>query len=197
MKVTEYVLKYLKDKEVKHVFLVTGGVITRMVDAFDEEKNLKYICTTQEQGAAIAAEAYSRITGNLGVAMATSGPGATNLITGIGCAYFDSIPTLYITGQVNTHESTWDTGPRQVGFQETDIVSMVKPITKLAVKVDNPEDIKYYLDKSIYMAKSGRPGPVLLDLPMDVQGAEIDPEKLRSYAPETEEIDYELLNKKS
>src|SRR4030042_336280 len=128
-----------------------------IIEAIDENKNLKYICTTQEQGAAIAAEAYSRITQNLGVAMATSGPGATNLITGIGCAYFDSIPVLYITGQVNTNESTWKDGPRQVGFQETDIVNIVKPITKFAVRVDNPEDIKYYLDKAIYLAKSGRP----------------------------------------
>jgi len=196
MKLSDYILDYLKKQGVKHAFLVTGGAIINIVNSFDENKNLKFICTTQEQGAAMAAEAYSRITENLGVAMATSGPGATNLITGIGCAYFDSIPVLYITGQVNTNESTWKEGPRQVGFQETDIVNIIKPITKFAVRVDNPEDIKYYLDKAIYIAKSDRPGPVLLDIPMNIQRAQIDPNRLKSYIPETKEINYKLLDEK-
>lgn len=196
MKLSDYVLDYLKNSGVRHVFLITGGAIMNLVNSFDENKNLKYICTTQEQGAAMAAEAYSRITRNFGVAMSTSGPGATNLITGIGCAYFDSIPVLYITGQVNTDESTWEDGPRQVGFQETDIVSIVKPITKFAVKIDNPEDIKYFLDKAICIAKSDRSGPVLLDIPMNVQRAEIEPNRLRSYIPETKKINYRLLDKK-
>ncbi|MBR9703971.1 thiamine pyrophosphate-binding protein [Candidatus Pacearchaeota archaeon] len=196
MKLSDYVLDYLKKIGIKHAFLITGGAIMNIVNSFDEDKNLKFICTTQEQGAAIAAEAYSRITKNFGCAMATSGPGATNLITGIGCAYFDSIPTIYITGQVNTHESTWEKGPRQVGFQETDIVSIAKPITKFAVKVDDPEDIKYYLDKAIYTANEGRPGPVLIDIPMNVQRAQIDPEKLRSYEPEEKKVDYGVLGGK-
>lgn len=196
MKLSDYILDYLKQQNVKHAFLVTGGAIANIVNSFDEDKNLKFICTTQEQGAAMAAEAYSRVTQNLGVAMATSGPGATNLITGIGCAYFDSIPTLYITGQVNTNESSWENGPRQVGFQETDIVSMVKPITKFAIKVHDPQDIKYYLDKAVYMAKSGRPGPVLVDIPMNVQRAEIEIDTLKSYIPEKNSIDYSLLNEK-
>jgi len=132
MKVSDYVLKYLKDLGVNHVFLVTGGALAFLVDSFDKNKNLEYVCTAQEQGAAMAAEAYSRITENIGVAMATSGPGATNLMTGIGCAYFDSIPTLYITGQVNTYESTTKDGPRQIGFQETNVVDIVKPITKFS-----------------------------------------------------------------
>ena len=196
MKVTEYILKHLKNEGVKHVFLVTGGAITPMVDAFDKNKNLEFICTTQEQGAAMAAEAYSRITENLGVAMATSGPGATNLITGIGCAYFDSIPTLYLTGQVNTNESTNEKGPRQIGFQETNIVDMIKPITKYAAKVDNPEKIKYELGKAIHIAKSSRPGPVLLDLPMDIQRTEINEKNLESYNIPKKEINYKLLNER-
>lgn len=196
MKLSDYVLKYLKDLGVKHVFLVTGGALTNLVDSFDKDKNLEYICTTQEQGAAMAAEAYSRITENLGVAMATSGPGATNLITGIGCAYFDSIPVLCITGQVNIYESTNKRGPRQVGFQETNIVDIVKPLTKFSYKVDNPKDIKYFLDKTVFIAKSGRPGPVLLDLPMDVQRAEIEPDKLKSYVPREKKYDYSLLDEK-
>lgn len=196
MKLSDYVLKYLKDLGVNHVFLVTGGALTNLVDSFDKDKNLEYICTTQEQGAAMAAEAYSRVTENLGVAMATSGPGATNLITGIGCTYFDSIPVLCITGQINTYESTNKRGPRQVGFQETNIVDIVKPLTKFSYKVDNPKDIKYFLDKAVYIAKSGRPGPVLLDLPMDVQRAEIEPDKLKSYVPREKKYDYSLLDEK-
>jgi len=196
MKLSDYLLDYLKKQNIRHAFLVTGGAITNVVNSFDENKNLKFICTTHEQGAAMAADAYSRITQNLGVAMATSGPGATNLITGIACSYFDSIPTLYITGQVNTFESSWSNGPRQVGFQETDIVTMVKPITKFAIKIDDPEDIRYYLDKAIYIAKCKRAGPVLIDIPMNVQRAEIDPDKLKSYIPEKEEPDLQLLDKK-
>jgi acetolactate synthase-1/2/3 large subunit len=196
MKVSDYVLKYLKDLGVNHAFLVTGGALAFLVDAFDKNKNLEYVCTTQEQGAAMAAEAYSRITENIGVAMATSGPGATNLMTGIGCAYFDSIPTLYITGQVNTYESTTKDGPRQIGFQETNVVDIVKPITKFSAQVTDPGDIKYLLDKAVYLAESGRPGPVLLDLPMDIQRVEIDPAKLKSYTPKRRECDYALLDKK-
>jgi len=196
MKVSDYVLKYLKDLGVNHAFLVTGGALAFLVDSFDKDKNLEYICTTQEQGAAMAAEAYSRITENIGVAMATSGPGATNLMTGIGCAYFDSIPTLYITGQVNTYESTTKDGPRQIGFQETNVADIVKPITKFSAQVTDPEDIKYLLDKTVYLAKSGRAGPVLLDLPMDIQRTEIDPAKLKSYRPKKNKCDYALLDRK-
>ncbi|MBU4116291.1 MAG: GDP-mannose 4,6-dehydratase [Nanoarchaeota archaeon] len=196
MKLSDYLLDYLKNIGLKHVFLVTGGAILNITNSFDENKNLKYVCNAHEQGAAMAAEAYSRITKNIGVAMATSGPGATNLITGIGCAYFDSIPVLYITGQVNTFESTKQGGPRQVGFQETNIVDMVKPLTKFSKKVENPEDIKYYLDKAIHIAKSGRPGPVLLDIPMNVQRAQIEIENLKSYIPEEIKIDFEKLDKK-
>ena len=195
MKVSDYILGYIADLGVRHAFLVTGGVITPVINSFNET-NLEYICTNHEQGAAMAAEAYSRITGNLGVAMATSGPGATNLITGIACAYFDSIPTLYLTGQVASQDTTYKGGPRQVGFQETDIVNMVKPITKFSQRINNPRRIKYYLDKAVYYAKSGRPGPVLLDLPMDVQLADINQDKLKSYTPKVEKPDYSLLEKK-
>ena len=196
MKTSDYIVGYLKEKNVNHAFLVIGGFISPLVNSLGKDKNLEYICTTQEQGAAMAAEAYSRITKNIGVAIATSGPGATNLITGIACAYFDSIPTLYITGQVNTKEFAGKKGPRQIGFQETNIVDMVKPITKFSYQVDNPEKIKYFLDKAIHIAKSGRPGPVLLDLPIDVQLAEIKSDKLRNYIPKKKEIDYSLLDKK-
>ncbi len=196
MKGSEYVLNSLKRKGVNHVFLITGGSIAPMIDAFDSSKNLEYICTTNEQGAAIAADAYSRVTENLGVAMSTSGPGATNLVTGIACAYFDSIPTLYVTGQVNDYESTWKKGPRQVGFQETSVIQMVKPITKYASRVDDPKKIRYELEKAVYLAKSGRPGPVLLDLPFNTQIAEINEKELQGYKIPKPKIDYKLLDEK-
>ena len=190
MKVADYVVDYLEEKGINHAFGVTGGVIVPLVDAYYRKKGLEFICTTQEQGAAMAAEAYSRVTGDIGVAMATSGPGATNLITGMGCAYFDSIPSLYITGQVSTLDTTNKEGPRQIGFQETDIVTMVKPITKFSHQITNSKDIKYYLDKAIHIAKSGRPGPVLLDLPMNIQLEEMNTDNLRSYSPKEKGINY-------
>jgi len=196
MNVSEYILARLREEGVRHAFGVTGGVITPLIDASDKNKNLEFIFTTQEQGAAMAAEAYSRATNNIGVAFATSGPGATNLITGIGCAYFDSIPTLYLTGQVNTNESTWEDGPRQVGFQETDIVKMVKPITKFAHKVTNPKEIGYYLDYAICIAKSGRPGPVLLDLPLNLQRSDMPLESMVRYEAPRKEVDYTTLREK-
>ncbi len=183
MKLSDYIIQYLADQKVKKVFLITGGAIAHVVDSFRNIKGIDYVCHQNEQGAAMAAEAYSRLSGTIGVSMATSGPGATNLITGMCCAWFDSIPALYITGQVNVGEQKGSTKVRQVGFQETDIVSMVKPVTKYAVMVTRPEDIRYELDKAMYLAYEGRPGPVLIDVPMDVQRANIDPKKLRSFVP--------------
>jgi acetolactate synthase-1/2/3 large subunit len=197
MRVSDYIASYLEKTGIKYVFGVTGGVVTPLIDSICERGKLEFICTAQEQGAAIAAEAYSRMTENIGVAVATSGPGATNLITGIGCAYFDSIPTLFLTGQVSTKDMTYEGGPRQIGFQETDIERMIKPITKFSKRIDDPKDIKYYLDKAIFIAKSGRPGPVLLDLPMDVQLSEMsNVNELRSYNPSKKEIDYDKLEVK-
>ena len=129
-----------------------------------------------EQGAAFAACGYAQASGKPGVAYATSGPGATNLITGICDAYFDSIPVVFITGQVNTFESRGQYGVRQRGFQETDIVSMVAPVTKYAKYVESAEKIKYYLDTAFVVATSGRMGPVLLDIPMNIFRAEIEPD---------------------
>ena len=188
MKLSDYVIKYLADQGTRHVFLITGGAVMNLVDSFRKFDNINYICVQNEQAAAMAAEAYTRISGHLGGAMATSGPGATNLITGICCAYFDSIPAIYITGQVNTFESKGDRAVRQVGFQETDIVSIVEPVTKFAALINDPQKIKYYLDKAYYLARSGRPGPVLLDIPMNVQRAEINPDELESFIPEERKI---------
>jgi acetolactate synthase-1/2/3 large subunit len=178
MKLSNYVINFLVKNDIKYVFEVAGGALAHILDSLYERNDISSISMHNEAAAAFAAEGYSRVSGNIGVAMATSGPGATNLITGIGSSFFDSIPCLFITGQVNTYEFKFDKPVRQAGFQETDIVNIVKPIVKDALLIKNPDKIKYYLDKLIYTAKSGRPGPVLIDIPLDVQRAEIEPEHL-------------------
>lgn len=187
MTVSDYLFDFLVSQGIKHVFLITGGAIAFALDALYGRKDIQYICVAHEQVAAMAAEAYSRVGPGLGCAIATSGPGATNLITGICCAWFDSIPALYITGQVNTYEQKGSDlgtkGVRQVGFQETDVVSIVKPVTKWAVQLDKPENIRLFLEKAVFLAKSGRPGPVLLDLPQNFQRVKIDPKKLPKFIP--------------
>jgi len=174
VKLSDYVIQFLAKLGIKHVFMMIGGSITHLVDSSIDRDDLKMITMHHEQGAAFAAEGYARCTGSIGVAMATSGPGATNLLTGIGSCYFDSIPCLFITGQVNTYEYKFDRPIRQVGFQETDIVQIVKPITKGARFVEKAEDIFRDLNWAVNLALSGRQGPVLLDIPMNIQRALIN-----------------------
>ena len=188
MKLSDYVIGFLAGEGVTHIFELIGGAITHLLDSTFERRDIRCVSVRHEQAAAFAAEGAGRITGNIGVAMATSGPGATNLITGIGSAFFDSIPCLYITGQVNTYEYKWDRPVRQIGFQETDIVSIVRPITKYASMVADPLRMRYELEKAVHVARTGRPGPVLLDIPMNVQRAEIDPETLPAFLGSPEHI---------
>ena len=195
MKVSDYIASFLVKQNIHHVFQVIGGASVHMVDSLSKRKDIEYICTQHEQAAAMAAESYARLTKNMGAAMATSGPGMTNLITGIGCAYFDSIPTICITGQVNTFESKGNKKVRQIGFQETDIAEIVKSITKFSVRVDDVADIRYYLEKAVATAKSGRPGPVLVDIPMNIQRENIDPQKLRKF--NVKELNLDIDNAKT
>lgn len=193
MKLSDYLAEFISKQGIDHVFQIIGGASVHMVNSIAQRKDLSYICVQHEQAGAMAAEAYSRITKNFGAAMATSGPGMTNLVTGIACAYFDSIPVIYITGNVNTFESKQDRQVRQVGFQETDIIAMVKSITKFAVRVEDPEKIRYFLEKAVAVARSGRPGPVLLDMPMNVQRAEIDPKKLETFDKKELKVDIDTI----
>ncbi len=181
MKLSDYIVKYFEEQGTMYIFGFIGGAITHIVDSISKSKKVKFIQVYHEQTASFAAEGYSRNSSKIGVAIATSGPGATNLITGIGDAYFDSIPVIFITGQVNTYEYKYDKPVRQQGFQETDIASVVKPITKYAVLIDNPNNIRYELEKCFFLAKVGRPGPVLIDIPMDIQRAEINTKVLKKY----------------
>ncbi|MBD9094282.1 MAG: thiamine pyrophosphate-binding protein, partial [Bacteroides oleiciplenus] len=188
MKVSDYIVSYLEKKGVKVIFGYIGGMITHLVDSISLNPNMQFVQTYHEQTAAIAAEGFAKESGLFGVAISTSGPGATNMMTGIADAYFDSIPVLYITGQVNTYEYKYDKPVRQQGFQETDVVSMVKPVTKYAKLVDKAEDIKYELDKALHIALSGRMGPVLLELPMDIQRADINIGELGGFISDEKSI---------
>jgi acetolactate synthase-1/2/3 large subunit len=174
---SEYIAEFLVRIGSRHVFTLTGGACAFLVDAVGRHPDLEIICVQNEQAAAMAADAVWRVDRRLGVTMATSGPGATNLITGIACSFFDSIPALHITGQVNQRESRAIHGAkvRQAGFQETKIVEMVRPITKYAVLITEIEQLGVELAKAYTIAMSGRMGPVLIDVPMDIQQAEIEP----------------------
>jgi acetolactate synthase-1/2/3 large subunit len=173
MKVSDYVAQSLAERGVTHVFYLIGGMITHLVDSFQRQDRVRLVSFHHEQGAAFAAEGLARTTGIPGVAMATSGPGAVNLLTGVGSCFFDSVPAVFITGQVNRNELRGVRGIRQLGFQETDIVSMARPITKAAWQVNDPREVPEVLERAFAFALAGRPGPVLIDLPMDVQRQDI------------------------
>jgi acetolactate synthase-1/2/3 large subunit len=169
--VASYLASTLPELGVTHVFELVGGMITVLLDAMHQEPRLTVVSMHHEQGAGFAAEGFARMAGHPAVALATSGPGATNLLTAIGSCYFDSTPMVFITGQVNRDELRQNEQVRQGGFQETDIVSMSKPITKWSKTTMSPEEFREDLAKAFSVATSGRPGPVLLDIPMDVQRA--------------------------
>lgn len=189
MTTAEYIFKYLADKGVRHVFLVTGGGAMFLNDALGKEKRLKYVCNLHEQACAIAAEGYARVTGTPGVVSVTTGPGGTNAVTGVAGAWLDSIPMLIISGQVKC-ENCMTFYPeltlRQLGDQELNITDVVRPITKYAAVIRKPEDIRFELEKAWHLCQSGRPGPVWLDVPLDIQAAQVDETALAGYTPEQE-----------
>ena len=163
----------------KHVFLVTGGGAMHLNDALARCSDLTFVCNHHEQASAIAAENYSKATNNLGVALVTTGPGGTNAITGVAGAWLDSTPTLFISGQVKRADRMYrpdgtPLGVRQKGSQEVDIVSLVRPITKYAVTIEDPQSIRYHLEKATHLARTGRPGPVWIDIPIDVQAVSVE-----------------------
>lgn len=173
MKASDYIAKFLKDKGIDSVFELSGGMITHILDSLNAIKDINIVTMHHEQGAAFAADGFGRVKNKPGVALATSGPGATNLLTGIASCYFDSVPAIFITGQVNIHEQKGDKKIRQLGFQETDIVSMAKPVTKICYDVKNAQDIPKILEDAYTIAMGGRPGPVLIDIPMNIQRDDI------------------------
>lgn len=181
MKLSDYVVQFIADLGVKHVFMLPGGGAMHLNDSLGRNPDVEFVCNLHEQACAIAAEAYARVTNNIGVAMVTTGPGGTNAITGLAGAWLDSIPCLFISGQVKRADMIGDSGLRQLGVQEIDIVSIVRPLTKYAISIMDPNEIRYHLEKAIYLAKSGRPGPVWLDIPLDVQAALVHPDIIPAF----------------
>ena len=189
MRVADFIFKYLADYGVQDIFMISGGGAMFLNDALGQEKRIRTICNHHEQGTALAAEGYARTTGKLAVASVTTGPGGTNAITGVIGGWLDSIPILFISGQVKFSTSIASRPGlplRQLGDQEINIVDIVRPITKYAVMVTDPKKIRYELEKAIHTAMTGRKGPVWLDIPINVQSAEIDESELERFVPAEE-----------
>ena len=178
MRLADYVIQFLEEYGVTDIFTVCGGGSVFLNDALGQSEKIKYIACHHEQAASMAAEGYARINNSLGVVMVTSGPGATNAITGTAGAWTDNIPHLTISGQVFLNQTVGDSGLRTLGIQEINIVDLVKPIPKYAQMVKLPTDIKFHLEKALYLATHGMPGPVWLDIPANIQNANIEPEEL-------------------
>ncbi len=183
-RVADFIADFISDMGVQHVFLLPGGGAMHLVDAVGKCPHLEVVACLHEQAASISAEAYSRINENIGVAMVTTGPGATNAITGVTGAWIESVPMMVVSGQVKRADMLRNAPLRQKGVQEVDIVSMVGDVTKYAVVVENPEDIRQVMEEAYFLARDGRAGPVWIDVPLDVQAASIDRENLASWAPD-------------
>lgn len=195
MKLSDYVVNFLQKNGVDNVFIVAGGGCMHLVNSLGDSKNIKYVCTHHEQSAAIAAEAYAKQKNDFGVVLVTSGPGATNTITGLLGAYQDSIPCIFISGQAKRYQTVYNSGIpglRQFGVQEANIIPIVESICKYAVMVNNPQKIRYHLEKAVYIAKSGRPGPVWLDIPLDIQSALVNEKELEGFVT----LEHDVLIKK-
>jgi acetolactate synthase-1/2/3 large subunit len=178
-KLSDYVMNFVAAQGVKHVFLVTGGGAMHLNESLGRQAGLGFVCNSHEQASAICAENYAKATGGLGVALVTTGPGGTNAITGLAGAWLDSTPVLFLSGQVKRPDRMFKPdgtplGVRQLGPQELDIVAIVKPLTKYAITITDPQSIRYHLEKAVHLALTGRPGPVWIDIPIDVQASPID-----------------------
>ena len=195
IRVADYIAQTLADHGVRHLFMLTGGGAMHLNDSLGNEPRIKVICNHHEQACAMAAEGYARISGRLGVINVTTGPGGINALNGVFGAWTDSIPMLVVSGQVKRElciTSYRIPGLRQLGDQEADIISMVKGITKYAVSVTDPQSIRYHLERAVHLATAGRPGPCWIDVPIDVQASQVDPETLRAYDPAEDKMPYPI-----
>ena len=200
MKLSHYVIDAIAEAGVKHVFMLPGGGAMHLNDSLGQSERLGYVCNLHEQACAISAEAYGQYTNNLGVCMVTTGPGSTNTLTGVAAGWMDSTPMLIISGQVKRDDLCHRKGVRQVGFQEINIVPVVQSFTKYVVTVTEPDSIRYHMEKAIWLAQNGRPGPSWIDIPLDVQAADINPDALELFEPSEEKfesvLDKERLSEK-
>ena len=193
IRVADYIAQRCVEAGARHVFLVTGGGAMHLNDAFGRHPDLTPVCFHHEQAAAMAAESYYRTSGRLAVVNPTTGPGGINALNGVYGAYVDSLAMLVVSGQVKkeTYLRQYDIPLRQLGDQEVDIVRMVEGITKYAVVINDASTIRYHLERALHLAVHGRPGPVWLDVPVNIQASLINPETLRAYDPSEDSIDWE------
>ena len=196
MRVADFVIKFLEEKKIDTVFTVSGGGSIFLCDALYKAKKLKYVSCHHEQAVSFATESFSRINNKPGAAIITTGPGGTNCTTGVACCWIDSVPSIFISGQVYSNQTIGNSGLRQVGVQEFDIINMVKSSTKYAVIVKNPKDIKYHLEKAYHLSTNGRPGPVWIDIPANIQNAKIKPNKLKGFREKKKLIKIKNIKKK-
>ena len=181
IKVSDFIIKFLEEQGVKHMFMLPGGMAMHIDDSIGYAKDIKPVFMLHEQACTFAAESYARVTNNIGVVCTTCGSAATNTLTGVACSWIESTPLLVLTGQVKIADLAQDPNLRQLGVQEVNIVDMAKPITKYAKLITEPENIQYELEKAVYLCKEGRPGPVLLDIPVDVQACRVDETTLKHF----------------
>ncbi|HLC94609.1 MAG TPA: thiamine pyrophosphate-binding protein [Patescibacteria group bacterium] len=191
IKVSDYVIEFIERLGVTDVFLISGGGCIHLIDSIGKAKRLQFVCNHHEQACAIAAEGYARTSGKIGACIVTTGPGGTNAVTGVMGAWLDSVPMLIISGQIRRETIGAGKKLRQMGDQEINIIDIIKPITKYAVMVMDPYDIRYHLEKAVYLATTGRQSPVWIDIPLDIQGSYIDEKKLRKFDPSEIKPPYE------
>lgn len=184
IKVSDYIIDFLVKQGVSDCFMLVGGGAMHLNDSAGSHPGMNYVCCLHEQACAMAAESYARCKRDLGVAIVTTGPGVTNTVTAIGAAWIESTPLFVISGQVKRADSLENTGVRSMGVQELEVVPIVESITKYAIKLKDPQMVRYELEKCVAIARQGRPGPVLLDVPLDVQGSFVDEVSLKSYSDE-------------
>ena len=198
MRVSDYVIEFFENQGVDHIFTVSGGGSIFLCDALGMAKKMKYVACHHEQAASMATEAYARARQGLGVTLVTSGPGGTNAVTGVAGSWLDHVPHVTISGQVFLAQTiTKHPGLRTLGVQEINIVDIVRPITKYAVMVEDAREIRYHLEKAVYLATHGRPGPTWIDIPANIQNAKIDPTTLRGFDPKEYPVSLDLeLEKK-
>lgn len=192
IKVSDYVIKKLEETGAEHMFMLPGGGAMHLNDSLGKSEKIQYVCCLHEQACAIAAEAYARVNNKIGLLMVTTGPGGTNALTGIAGAYLESTPVFAVSGQVKRADMINQQGVRHQGMQELDIISVVKPITKYAALVTEPESIRYHMERALYEATHGRKGPVWLDIPLDVQATMVDENSLKGFDIPEEEKQEEL-----
>lgn len=196
IKVSDYISRFLVENGIKDLFLIPGGGMMHMLDSVSRQEGLNLVFNLNEQASGICAESYAQYTNRLGACLLTTGPGATNAVTGCAGAWTDSTPTLFISGQVKTQTIGYLKKLRYYGAQEISIIPMVEPITKYAKLIENPMEIRYHLEKAVYLAQHGRKGPVWLDVPLDVQGAMVEEDDLKGFSEQEYPTQHQEIEQK-